>query len=90
MFVIGMQQCHELFNHEASQSNDGACSSAAGDKAGFYVFRTCQCWNGTIQQLLTDTKHCQNDIIRYLPESQDKCASGGLRFLAIRAQMAPP
>jgi hypothetical protein len=49
-----------------------------------------RCWNATIQHLLTDTKHYQNDIIRYLPESQDKRASGGLRSLAIGAQMAPP
>jgi hypothetical protein len=26
-------ECHELFNHEASQNSHGACLSAAGDKA---------------------------------------------------------
>jgi hypothetical protein len=28
-------ECHELFNHEASQSNYGGCFSAAGNKAEF-------------------------------------------------------
>jgi bacterioferritin-associated ferredoxin len=33
--VLACSECHELFNHEASQSNCGACLSAAGDKAEF-------------------------------------------------------
>jgi hypothetical protein len=42
-----------------------------------------------IQQLLTGTKHYQNDIIRYLPESQLNCDSGGMPPMAIGAQAAP-
>jgi hypothetical protein len=33
--LLACSTCHELFNHEASQSNYGACLSAAGDKAEF-------------------------------------------------------
>jgi hypothetical protein len=33
--LLACSECHELFNHEASQSNYGACLSAAGDKAEF-------------------------------------------------------
>jgi hypothetical protein len=39
--------------------------------------------NATIQQLLPGTKHYQNDIIRYLHESQDNFDSGGMLFLAV-------
>jgi hypothetical protein len=31
-FLLAFSACYELFNHEASQSNYGACLSAAGDK----------------------------------------------------------
>jgi hypothetical protein len=31
--LLACSECHELFNHEAPQSNNGACLSAAGDKA---------------------------------------------------------
>jgi hypothetical protein len=34
-FLLACSECHELFDHEASQSNHGACLSAAGDKAEF-------------------------------------------------------
>jgi hypothetical protein len=34
-FLLACSKCHELFNHEASQSNYGACLGAAGDKAEF-------------------------------------------------------
>jgi hypothetical protein len=33
--LLACSECHELFNHEASQSNYGAYLSAAGDKADF-------------------------------------------------------
>jgi hypothetical protein len=33
--LLACSKCHELFNHEASQSIYGACLSAAGDKAEF-------------------------------------------------------
>jgi hypothetical protein len=33
--IFACGECHKLFNHEASQSNYGACLSAAGDKAEF-------------------------------------------------------
>jgi hypothetical protein len=33
--ILACGECHELFNYEASQSNYGACLSAAGDKAEF-------------------------------------------------------
>jgi hypothetical protein len=33
--LLACSECHALFNHEASQSNYGACLSAAGDKAEF-------------------------------------------------------
>jgi hypothetical protein len=33
--LLACSKCHELFNHEASQSNYGACLSAAGDMAEF-------------------------------------------------------
>jgi hypothetical protein len=33
--LLACSECHELFNHEASQSKYGACLSAAGDKAEF-------------------------------------------------------
>jgi hypothetical protein len=56
-FVIGMQRMPELFNNEASQSNYGACSSAAGDKAEFLFSAFADVKNATIQQLLTGTKH---------------------------------
>jgi hypothetical protein len=55
-----------------------------------FVYRICRCSNATIQRLLTGTKHYQNGIIMYLPESQDNCGSGGMLFTATRAQMAPP
>jgi hypothetical protein len=32
--LLACRECHELFNHEASQSN-GGCLSAAGDEAVF-------------------------------------------------------
>jgi hypothetical protein len=32
-------KCHELFNHEASQSNYGACVSAAGGTAEFLYLK---------------------------------------------------
>jgi hypothetical protein len=31
--LLACRECHEHFNHEASQSSYGACLSAAGDKA---------------------------------------------------------
>jgi hypothetical protein len=31
----GCSKCHELFNHEVSQSNYGACLTAASHKAEF-------------------------------------------------------
>jgi hypothetical protein len=31
--LLAYGECHEPFNHEASQSNYGACLSAAGEKA---------------------------------------------------------
>jgi hypothetical protein len=34
-FLLACSKCHELFTHEASQSNYGAFLSAAGDKAEF-------------------------------------------------------
>jgi hypothetical protein len=33
--LLACSECHELFNHESSQSSCGACLSAAGDKAEF-------------------------------------------------------
>jgi hypothetical protein len=33
--LLACSECHELFNHEASQSNYGACLSAAGNRAEF-------------------------------------------------------
>jgi hypothetical protein len=33
--LLACSECHELFNHEPSQSNYGACLKAAGDKAEF-------------------------------------------------------
>jgi hypothetical protein len=33
--ILACSKCHEVFNHEASQSNHGACWSAAGDRADF-------------------------------------------------------
>jgi hypothetical protein len=33
--LLARSECHELFNHEASQSNYCACLSAAGDEAEF-------------------------------------------------------
>jgi cytochrome c553 len=33
--LLACSECHELFNNEASQSNYGACLSAAADKAEF-------------------------------------------------------
>jgi hypothetical protein len=33
--LLACSECHELFDHEASQSNYGACLTAAGDKADF-------------------------------------------------------
>jgi hypothetical protein len=86
--ILACSECHELLNYEASQSNYGACLSAAGDKAEF-VFRICRCLNATIQQLLTGTKHYQNGIIIYLPESQGSWGTGAMLFTATRAQMAP-
>jgi hypothetical protein len=32
-FLLACSEFHELFNHEALQSNYGACLSAGGDKA---------------------------------------------------------
>jgi hypothetical protein len=31
--LLACSKCHERYDHEASQSNYGACLSAAGDKA---------------------------------------------------------
>jgi hypothetical protein len=36
--LLACSKCHELFNHEDSQSNSGACLSAAGDNAEFSAF----------------------------------------------------
>jgi hypothetical protein len=33
--LLACSERHELFNHEASQGNYGACLSAAGNKADF-------------------------------------------------------
>jgi hypothetical protein len=33
--LLACSECHEIFNHEASQSNYGACLSAAGNRAEF-------------------------------------------------------
>jgi hypothetical protein len=33
--LLACSECHELFNDEVSQSNYGACLSAASDKAEF-------------------------------------------------------
>jgi hypothetical protein len=33
--LLACSKCHELFNHEASQSNYCACMSAAGHEAEF-------------------------------------------------------
>jgi hypothetical protein len=33
--LLACSKCHELLNHKASQSNYGACLSAAGGKAEF-------------------------------------------------------
>jgi hypothetical protein len=33
--LLACSKCHEIFNHEPSQSNYGACLSAAGDKKEF-------------------------------------------------------
>jgi hypothetical protein len=33
--MLACSECHDLFNHEASQSNYGACLSEGGDKAEF-------------------------------------------------------
>jgi hypothetical protein len=35
-------------------------------------------------------KDCQNDVIRYLPQRQGNCDSGGMLYSATQAQMAPP
>jgi hypothetical protein len=51
--------------------------------------KQCMLNAATIQQPLTGTKHYQNDIIRYLPESQLNCDSGGMPPMAIGSQ-APP
>jgi hypothetical protein len=34
-FLLACSECHEVFNHEASQSNYGGHLSAAGGKAEF-------------------------------------------------------
>jgi hypothetical protein len=84
--MLACSECHELFNHEASQCNYGACLSAAGNTAFLYSsFPDVE----MLQHLLTGTKHCQNGIVSYLPESQDNCGSGGMLFTAIQAEMAP-
>jgi hypothetical protein len=46
--------------------------------------------NATIQELLSGTKHYQNDMIECLPGSQDNCDSGGMPPMAIGAQVATP
>jgi hypothetical protein len=33
--LLACSECHEIFNHNASQSNYGACLSAAGNRADF-------------------------------------------------------
>jgi hypothetical protein len=33
--LLACSECHELFNHEASQGNYCACLSAAGEEAEF-------------------------------------------------------
>jgi hypothetical protein len=33
--ILACSECHELFNHELSQTNYNTCLSAAGDKAEF-------------------------------------------------------
>jgi hypothetical protein len=38
--LLACSECHELFNHEASQSNCGACLSAAADKVDF-LYSAC-------------------------------------------------
>jgi hypothetical protein len=43
-----------------------------------------------LQQLLTGTKHYQNDNIRCLPDWKDNCDSGGMPLMAIEAQVASP
>jgi hypothetical protein len=80
-------ECHELLNHKASQSNSCAGLSAASDEAEFLCFAFAET---TMQELRTGTKHYQNDIVRWLPESQDNCDSGGMSPMAIGAQVAPP
>jgi hypothetical protein len=77
--ILACSECHELFNHEASQSKHDTCLSAAGNNEEFLcsVFAKFKL-NARIQQLLTGTKHYQNGILIYLPESQDNCGSGGM------------
>jgi hypothetical protein len=77
--LLSCSKCHELLNHEASQSNSCACLSAAGAKAEFMY-----------PAIPKGTKQCQNDMIRYLAESQLNCDSGGMPPMAIGARAAPP
>jgi hypothetical protein len=62
-------ECHELFNHEASQSNDGACLRAAGDTAEFLcsAFAHVKSYNSTglnWYQTLSEWHY-------HIPESQE-------------------
>jgi hypothetical protein len=79
--LLACSKCHELFNHEASQSNYGASVTEAGEKAKTNHAALAE--NSTIYQLLTGTKHYQNGVIMYLPERQDNCGSGGMLFSGI-------
>jgi hypothetical protein len=77
--LLAPSECHELLKHTTAllHINYCACLSVAGDKAEFLYSTFADL--ATIQEPLTGTKHDQNGVIGYLPESQDNCdSSGGL------------
>jgi hypothetical protein len=68
MFVFACSKRHEPFSHEDSQSNHCACLNTAGNKADLCIPHL-PILNASIEELVTGTKHYQNDFIRCLPES---------------------
>jgi hypothetical protein len=74
----------ELFNHEASQSNYCAFLSAAGNQAEFMYSNFA-----AVEMLQFNSSQLVPIIVRYLPESQDNCDSGGMVFTAIMLRWLP-
>jgi hypothetical protein len=91
--VLACSECHELFNHEASLRNYGACLSAASDEEEFRPSAFAD-----VKMLQFHSSLLVPTIFRmalsYMPErqakSQNNCGSGGMLYTATRAQMAPP